>query len=38
MIANLVWTTAYNVAAIPVAAGLFVRWGIDLPMNVGTIA
>jgi len=38
MIANLVWTTAYYLAAIPVAAGLFVRWGIDLPMNVGTIA
>jgi len=24
--------------AIPVAAGLFVPWGIDLPMAVGAIA
>jgi P-type Cu2+ transporter len=24
--------------AIPVAGGLFVRWGIDLPMNVGALA
>jgi len=38
MIQNLVWATAYNVVAIPVAAGLFVRWGVDLPMSVGAIA
>ena len=24
--------------AIPVAAGLFVPWGIDLPMAIGAIA
>src|SRR6267143_2132624 len=38
MIQNLVWATGYNVVAIPVAAGLFVRWGVDLPMSVGAIA
>src|SRR6202166_2816637 len=38
MIQNLVWATAYNLVAIPVAAGLFVRWGVDLPMSVGAIA
>jgi Cu2+-exporting ATPase len=38
MIQNLVWATAYNLVAIPVAAGLFVRWGLDLPMRVGAIA
>ena len=37
-IQNLVWATAYNLAAIPVAAGLFVRSGLDLPMSVGAIA
>jgi Cu2+-exporting ATPase len=35
---NLVWATAYNVLAIPVAAGLFVPWGIDLPMALGALA
>jgi Cu2+-exporting ATPase len=38
MIQNLIWATAYNVLAIPVAAGIFVRWGLDLPMSVGAIA
>jgi len=38
MIQNLVWATAYNLVAIPVAAGLFVRRGFDLPMSVGAIA
>jgi P-type Cu2+ transporter len=38
MIQNLVWATGYNLIAIPVAAGLFVPWGIDLPMAVGAIA
>ena len=38
MVQNLAWATAYNLIAIPVAAGLFVRWHIDLPMSVGAIA
>jgi Cu2+-exporting ATPase len=38
MVQNLIWATAYNLIAIPVAAGLFVRWRIDLPMSVGAIA
>jgi Cu2+-exporting ATPase len=38
MIQNLVWATSYNLVAIPVAAGLFVHWGLDLPMSVGAIA
>jgi Cu2+-exporting ATPase len=35
---NLVWATAYNLIAIPVAAGIFVRWGLDLPMSIGAVA
>jgi Cu2+-exporting ATPase len=35
---NLVWATAYNLVAIPVAGGLFVRWGLDLPMSIGAVA
>jgi Cu2+-exporting ATPase len=38
MIQNLVWATGYNLIAIPIAAGLLVPWGIDLPMAVGAIA
>jgi P-type Cu2+ transporter len=38
MIQNLVWATAYNLLAIPAAAGLFVRWGFDVPMSVGAVA
>jgi Cu2+-exporting ATPase len=38
MIQNLVWATAYNLVAIPAAAGLFVRWGLELPMSVGAVA
>jgi Cu2+-exporting ATPase len=38
MIQNLVWATAYNVLAIPIAAGVLVHWGFDLPMSVGAVA
>jgi Cu2+-exporting ATPase len=38
MVQNLLWATAYNLVAIPVAAGLLIRWGVDLPMSVGAIA
>jgi len=38
MVQNLVWAAGYNLLAIPVAAGLFVPWGFDLPMSVGAIA
>ena len=38
MMQNLVWATAYNLIAIPVAGGLFVRMGLDLPMSVGAVA
>jgi Cu2+-exporting ATPase len=38
MIQNLVWATAYNLIAIPVAARLFVNWGLSLPMSVGAVA
>ena len=38
MMQNLVWATGYNLIAIPIAGGLFVGWGFDLPMSVGAIA
>jgi Cu2+-exporting ATPase len=38
MLQNLVWATAYNLVAIPIAGGLLVPWGIDLPMSVGAVA
>jgi Cu2+-exporting ATPase len=38
MVQNLVWATGYNLVAIPVAMGLLVPWGIDLPMAVGAAA
>jgi Cu2+-exporting ATPase len=38
MIQNLAWATAYNLVAIPAAAGVFVRWGVELPMSVGAVA
>jgi Cu2+-exporting ATPase len=38
MVQNLVWATAYNLVAIPIAAGILVPWGLDLPMAVGAIA
>jgi Cu2+-exporting ATPase len=38
MIQNLVWATGYNALAIPVAAGVLVPWGLDLPMAAGAVA
>ncbi|HET7727820.1 MAG TPA: heavy metal translocating P-type ATPase [Candidatus Limnocylindrales bacterium] len=38
MIQNLVWATGYNVLAIPLAAGVLVPWGVDLPMAAGAVA
>ena len=38
MVQNLIWATGYNLVAIPIAAGVLVRWGLDLPMSVGAIA
>jgi P-type Cu2+ transporter len=38
MVQNLVWATAYNLVAIPVAGGLLVKWGFDLPMSIGAVA
>jgi len=28
----------YNLVAIPVASGLFVHWGLDLPMSIRAVA
>jgi Cu2+-exporting ATPase len=38
MVQNLGWAAGYNIVAIPVAAGLLVPWGIDLPMALGAVA
>jgi len=38
MVQNLVWASGYNVIAIPVAAGILVPWGLDLPMALGAVA
>ena len=38
MVQNLLWATVYNVLAIPVAAGVFIRWRLDLPMSLGAMA
>ena len=38
MVQNLLWATTYNLIAIPAAAGIFIRYGLDLPMSVGALA
>jgi Cu2+-exporting ATPase len=38
MVQNLLWATVYNLIAIPAAAGIFIPWGIELPMSVGAMA
>jgi P-type Cu2+ transporter len=35
---NLVSATAYNVIAIPAAAGAFMHWGVTLAMSIGASA
>ena len=37
MVQNLVWATAYNALAIPLAAGVLAPWGFVLPMSVGAL-
>jgi Cu2+-exporting ATPase len=37
MIQNLVWATAYNALAFPVAAGVLAPWNFVLPMSVGAL-
>ncbi len=37
MVQNLIWAAGYNVVAIPLAAGVFARWGILLSPAVGAI-
>jgi Cu2+-exporting ATPase len=37
MIQNLAWATGYNVIAIPLAAGVLVRWGIILSPAIGAV-
>jgi NAD(P)-dependent dehydrogenase (short-subunit alcohol dehydrogenase family) len=37
-IVNVSTMVAYNVITIPAAAGLFIRWRINLPMSVGALA
>lgn len=35
MIQNLIWATAYNVVAIPLAAGVLYQWGIMISPAIG---
>jgi P-type Cu2+ transporter len=37
MVQNLWWAAGYNIVAIPVAAGVFARWGIVLQPAVGAV-
>jgi len=37
MLQNLWWASGYNIAAIPLAAGVFAHWGIVLNPAVGAI-
>jgi Cu2+-exporting ATPase len=38
MVQNLFWATAYNIVAIPLAAGILAPWGFVLPMAAGAVA
>ncbi len=37
MIENLIWATAYNVIAIPLAAGALYKWGITISPATGAV-
>ena len=37
MIQNLIWATGYNVVALPLAAGVFYKWGILLSPAAGAV-
>ena len=37
MVQNLWWAAGYNIAAIPLAAGVLAPWGIVLPAAVGAV-
>ncbi len=37
MVQNLLWATGYNVVALPLAAGVAVRWGILLSPALGAL-
>ena len=37
MIQNLIWATGYNIVALPLAAGVFARWGILLSPAAGAV-
>jgi len=37
MIQNLIWATGYNALAIPIAAGVFYKWGIVLSPALGAV-
>lgn len=34
---NLAWATGYNVVAVPLAAGVLVRWGVILSPAIGAV-
>ncbi len=37
MVQNLVWACGYNIITIPLAAGVFYKWGIILPPAIGAL-
>jgi len=37
MVQNLWWAAGYNIAAIPLAAGVLAPWGIVLPAAMGAV-